>query len=104
MAELKVIWTETAVLQRNLIFEYWNNRNRNNSYSKKLRIAIKERIHLLKQNPEMGKQTDFKKIRIIIFERYSILYKVEKEKIFIVSLWDNRQNPKKLLHLLRENK
>ena len=104
MANLNVYWTLTAIDQRNLVFRYWNKRNKSNSYSIKLKNIINERINLLKQYPEMGRKTDFAEIRAIIFEYYSILYRVEKSTIFIVAFWDNRQNPKKLLSLLQENK
>lgn len=104
MVFLKVFWTETAIVQRNLVFKYWNHRNKSNTYSIKLKTLIKERINLLKQYPDIGKKTEFKAIRIIYLEHYSILYKVDKEIIFIVGFWDNRQNPLKLLRLLRENK
>ena len=51
MAKLTICWTQTAVKQRNHIFKYWNNRNKSASYSKKLNNSIKERIQLLKTNP-----------------------------------------------------
>lgn len=35
MARLKVFWTVTAVKQRNHVFEFWNERNKSNSFSKK---------------------------------------------------------------------
>ncbi|MDY9917366.1 MULTISPECIES: type II toxin-antitoxin system RelE/ParE family toxin [Proteiniphilum] len=104
MALLKVFWTQTAILQRNLVFRYWNNRNKSNEYSIKLNIEIKERILLLKSYPFIGKKTEFQDIRILPIKHYSILYKIENSRILIMAFWDNRQNPRKLLKLLRENK
>lgn len=104
MAQLSVFWTKTAIKQRNLVFKYWNNRNKSNAYSVKLNIQIKERITLLKSYPEMGKKTDFKNVKAIVMGHYSILYKIEESNILIVSFWDNRQNPNKLLQLLRDKK
>ena len=101
MARLTVFRTQTAVKQRNYIFKYWNNRNKSNSYAKKLNESIKERITLLKTYPELGKKTEFKGTRIISLGHYSILYKKSGQKIIITGFWDNRQNPKKLIEFLR---
>ncbi|MCD4774389.1 MAG: hypothetical protein K8R41_13505 [Bacteroidales bacterium] len=48
MAWLKIFWTSTAIKQRNHIFEYWNERNKSTTFSKKLNKKIKERVKLLK--------------------------------------------------------
>ena len=104
MASVKVFWTRTAVSQRNLVFQYWNERNKSNGYSIKLNSTIKERLHLLKKYPLIGKQTDYKDIQVLPLKHYSILYKIDKSRILIMAFWDNRQNPEKLLKLLRANK
>ncbi len=102
MARLTVFWTQTAVKQRNYIFDYWNNRNKSNAYAKKLNESIKERITLLKTNPDLGKKTEFSGTRIISLGHYSILYKKIDIKIIITGFWDNRQDPKKLINFLKE--
>ena len=60
MDGLKVFWTQTAKEQRDYIFDYWNKRNKSTNYSEKLNISIRERISLLKNHPEIGKEVDFK--------------------------------------------
>ena len=102
MVELNIFWTQTALKQRNYTLEYWNNRNKSNSYSKKLNSSIKERTNLLKTNHELGKKTGFNNTRIISLGHYSILYKKIDFKIIITGFWDNRQDPKKLLKFLTE--
>lgn len=101
MDGLTIFWTRTAIRQRDYIFDYWNNRNKSNSYSKKLNIAIRKRIVVLRHQPEIGKFTSLKKTRAIVLGHYSILYKIEKNKIFITGFWDNRQDPDKLIHFLK---
>jgi len=39
-----VIWSETAVLQRRIIFRYWNKRNKSTNYSNRLRELFNKRI------------------------------------------------------------
>jgi len=63
MAKLSIYWTLTAIKQRNYIFAYWNERNKNNTYSKKLNIAIKERISILIDNTRLGKPTQHGEVR-----------------------------------------
>lgn len=103
MDELKILWTQTALKQRNYIFKYWNKRNKSNTYSKKLNFLIKERTSLLKLQPDLGVKTNFKQTRVIHLSHYSIIYKLNKPNIIIVGFWDNRQNPKKLLDFLKQN-
>ena len=83
MDELTIFWTQTAKRQRDHIFEYWNNRNKSKSYSKKLNFAIRERIELLKSHPEMGKNTNFGDTKTISMRHYSILYRINRPKIII---------------------
>lgn len=99
---MRIFWTKTAIAQRNHTFEYWNNRNKSNSYSIKLNSSIKERISLLTTNPDMGKPTEYSDTRAISLGHYSILYKRTESEIFITGFWDNRQNPKKLLKFLKK--
>ncbi len=103
MDGLKIFWTQTAIKQRDRVFDYWNNRNKSNRYSQKLNLAIRERTELLKFQPEMGKKTNFGETRAIIMTHYSILYKMDKAKIIITGFWDNRQDMKKLLQFLKES-
>ena len=103
MAWLKIFWTSTAIKQRNHIFEYWNERNKSTTFSKKLNLKIKERVKLLKANPELGKNTKFNNTRTISLGHYSILYKKIDLKIVITGFWDNRQDSKKLIEFLKNN-
>ena len=75
MDELKILWTSTAIKQRNYIFEYWNERNKSIKFSKKLNKKINERIKLLKTNHELGEKVEFVNTRSISLGHYCILYK-----------------------------
>lgn len=102
MAKIKVEWTHFAKQQRDEIFEYWNNRNRSNSYSKKLKIIIKEKTNQLKTQSFSGKKTIDENTRMLVFKNYSLIYYIEKETISIISFWENHQNPEKLLEILND--
>ena len=99
----KLKWTSTALRQRNRVFDYWNKRNKSDLYSKKLNLKIKERTALLKSYPELGMETSSSKTRVLYMSYYSILYQFTKQQIIITGFWDNRQEPAKLLHFLKNN-
>lgn len=101
MDEIKVIWTKIAVKQRNKIFDYWNNRNKNNRYSKQLNLKIYRKIDLLKKFPYTGIEIENENARVLHFENYSLIYKLNINQIFILAFWDTRQNPSKLLEILK---
>lgn len=100
MVALKIEWTHFAKQQRDDIFVYWNNRNKSNSYSKKLRIIIKEKTNQLKTQPYLGKEIVDKDTRMLVFKNHSLVYHIEKETITIISFWENHQNPEKLENIL----
>lgn len=104
MARRNVIWTRTADIQFTGILEYWVNRNKSNSYSKKLMKLVTERTNQIAENPLTFKKTDFSQVRISTLNNFSIFYKITEQKIIITAFWDNRQDPKKLLKILENNK
>jgi plasmid stabilization system protein ParE len=104
MVKLTIFWTEVAIKQRDLVFAYWIERNKSNTYSKALNAKINERISQLTTNPKLGKKTNFEYTRVVSLEHYSIFYKKMNFKIIITGFWDNRQDPEKLLLLLTKNK
>ncbi|QQQ28345.1 type II toxin-antitoxin system RelE/ParE family toxin [Chryseobacterium indoltheticum] len=100
MDEIKIFWTKIAQKQRDVIFEYYNNRNKSFIYSKKLKSEIKEYSNILKQQPEIGKKITNSDLRNIFFGNYSLIYKRKLNIIYIAAFWDNRQNPEKLSKIL----
>jgi hypothetical protein len=101
VAGLKVVWTRTAVKQRDLVFEYWTVCNGNKEYSKKILFVILANIEIVKQYPNIAKLTKYDSIRsMTVLENYSLLYKYDDINITIVGFWDNRQNPYRLYKLL----
>jgi toxin YoeB len=98
---MKVTWTVTAAKQRNQIFQYWNDRNKSTHYSEKLDVEIRRWTDRLKRNSQLGRATDFKNVRRISMGHYSLFYKATNDDITVVALWDNRQDPAKLLRFLK---
>jgi hypothetical protein len=101
MDELKIIWTKIAISQRNEVFAYWNKRNKSTDFSKKINLLIYEKIDLLKNFPLTGVEIQNEDARILHFHNYSLVYKISQSEIYILAFWDNRQNPLKLLEILK---
>ena len=101
MAKRTIIWTLTASKQRRILLAYWNNRTKSTSYSDKIIHITKARLQTVLNHPLIGKKTDFLNTRVITLGHYSIFYKYNNEHIIIMSFWDNRQDPQKLINLLK---
>ncbi len=96
MAKRNVVWTKTADIQFVGVLEYWVKRN-----SKKLLKLVTERTSQIARQPFLYKKTDFKNIRVASLGNFSIYYKVYEEEIIITAFWDNRQDAKKILEILK---
>ena len=92
----RIIWSKRAQSDRRDIFEYWNQRNKSKHYSRKLNRLFKEAVRLISHYPDIGKPTDDKTARIKIVRDYLIIYEVQEETLFILTIWDSRQNPERL--------
>ncbi len=101
MAEKSVKWTALALKQRREIFKYWTARNNSTIYAEKLIKLIAARTKVISEHPESYKLTIYPETRISAMGHFSILYKISGDTIIITSFWDNRQDPKKMLEIVR---
>lgn len=101
MAKRVVIWTKTADMQFVGVLEYWANRTKSTTFSKKLIKLVEQKTQQISKTPFIYPTSGFKDHRIAIVKDFSIFYKVTEEDIIITAFWDNRQNPDKLLKILR---
>jgi toxin YoeB len=97
----QIIWSQRAQDDRKQILEYWKNRNKSNIYSKKLDKRFREAINIIRDYPQIGKQTDDQKARIKIVKDYLLIYEETADSIILLTIWDSRQDPKKLEKILK---
>ncbi len=90
---LKIVWSPLAQQKRKELLTYWNKRNSNNSYSKKLNTLFIVAAKQLSKFPNIGRDTDIKGVRIKIVRHYLLFYEVSDTAIHILTIWDSRQNP-----------
>lgn len=93
----EIIWSSKAKnnLQNTLV--YWYNRNKSDSYPKKIISEIIEKETMLFSNQFIGEETNYKNIRrILILRNFSLFYQVNeiKKNIEIITFRDNRKKPK----------
>ncbi|NRA92553.1 MAG: type II toxin-antitoxin system RelE/ParE family toxin [Psychroserpens sp.] len=104
MAKRTIKWTRTADIQYVGILEYWVKRNKSSTYSKKLIKIVAKRTEQLAETPFICKKAEFKDTHVASLGNFSIFYKVTDKEILITAFWDNRQDPKKLLQILKDKK
>ncbi|AZQ42826.1 type II toxin-antitoxin system RelE/ParE family toxin [Nonlabens ponticola] len=101
MAGRNVIWTKTADIQFIGILEYWVRRNNSKSYSIKLIEKVEDYTNKIAIDPLLFQKTSFQNTRMAVLGNYSIFYQFTDSDVIIMAFWDNRQDPKKLLAVLR---
>ena len=102
MAKRTVVWTQTAAQQRREILKYWVKRNGMTTYAEKVIKLTAEQINVIQSNPKLFKKSDFPETYVSALGHFSIFYKFNKNLLIITAFWDNRQDPKKLLDIIKK--
>jgi len=90
----RITWTHQAHNDRKEILLYWKHRNQSSAYSKKLNKLFKTAIHLISAHPNIGRKTNIESVRVKLVREYLLFYEIAEEEIFVLSIWDNRRDPK----------
>ena len=98
--ELKVYWTEFAIEQLENIFDY-HKYKASLKTAKKLILKIIDRTIQLETQPKSGQVEELLKdrkneYRYIVEGNYKIIYWIEDKYVKIASIFDSRQNPRKI--------
>lgn len=98
--EVKVIWTDSAILQLEDIFDYYKLKA-SLKVARNLVLSIVETANLLKTNPLLGakepllfsRKDDY---RFLIKKNYKIIYVNSPDFVSVVAVFDCRRNPIRL--------
>ncbi len=98
--EIVVIWSDAAITELHDIYDYYNNKA-SWSIAESIVNAIVDQTLLLEQAPHIGQHEEIlahlnKEIRYVLSGNYKIVYLIEKNIVTIATVFDCRQNPKKL--------
>lgn len=96
MAKWQVVLSNTSQLDRLNILNYWLVNNKSASYSRKLDAKFIEVFNNLKEYPLLGVSTIYPDVRAFVILNYKIFYQIRGNVIFIIRIWDTRQNPNTL--------
>jgi plasmid stabilization system protein ParE len=97
----QIIWSLRAQNDRKDILKFWREKNKSNTYSKKLDQRFREAISIIKDYPQIGKQTDDSNARVKIITDYLLIYEEIENSIIILTIWDSRQDPQNLKKILK---
>ena len=95
MAKYKIEWSHEARLDLIDILDFFNQRNKSNTFSRKLYRKINKSISQLINNSNLGKQTDCDSVRTLVTGDYQIIYEKIESIILIIMIWDCHQDPQK---------
>ncbi|HEY4786713.1 MAG TPA: type II toxin-antitoxin system RelE/ParE family toxin [Bacteroidales bacterium] len=97
MVKRKIIWSHRANIKLFVILEFYAERNKSTTYSKKLYQRFIRQLSLLQKQPDIGIKTDIEAVRGLIVDEFILFYEVTSELIIIHTIWDCRQNPDDLV-------
>ena len=90
---LKLLYAPLFANNLESILKFFDERNGNNRFSKKLMKMIHKQTRLLKSMPEIGRQTDFPGVRILFVERFAIEYQIRDKVILVIDIYSCQTNP-----------
>lgn len=98
--EIVVVWSDTAIEELRSIYDYLCF-HASKKVADKISNAIVDRTLLLEQTPRVGQKEEMlahlnKEIRYLIEGNYKIVYWIDQDRISIATVFDCRQNPRKL--------
>jgi toxin YoeB len=94
MVKFKINWSLEARLDLFNILEYYLNRNKSATYSKKLNAKMNQSVKLLSKNPFLGTRTTYDSVRAMVTGDYQIIYEIFDQMILIIMIWDCRRDPR----------
>ena len=97
-----VFWTETARLSlietSEFVLELWNSK-----IKEEFLEQVDYRIKQIQLNPEIGPKFKNKQIRrLVIHKTVSLFYTDTPKYVKLLLIWDNRQNPDRLLEKITD--
>ena len=75
------------------ILEFYDARNGNDKYIRKLLNLFHHQINLLATMPDIGRQTNHPHIRILFVDNYGIEYEQIDESVLIIDIYSCLTNP-----------
>lgn len=104
MAKRRVSWTAVALRQRSAILAYWTKRNGSRQYAKRIIEITGGVLKQIAKQPELYKSIDSKGIHSASIGHFSLYYSFDSLNLIVLAFWDNRQDPNRLLEIIKAQK
>jgi len=101
MEEPKLVWTELALASLEEVLDFLEE-NWTRKEVKQLKDQLELLIELISRYPNIApldNQTKFRKAKLNAI--VSLFYKLQANRIYILLIWDNRQDPSRISNLLK---
>lgn len=82
----RIVWVYQAQKDRIQILTYWLNRNKSNTFGRKLDKNIRKSIDIISKYPLIGKPTYKPNIRIKIVADYFLIYEITDNEIIVLRI------------------
>jgi len=92
----RIVWSIKAKDEKKEILKFWRKKNKSNVYPKKLNRLLKLAVKSLADSTIPRKKTDYGDAFVKIVRDYLIVFEEDNTTIYILSIWDTRQDPEKL--------
>src|SRR5690606_20385540 len=92
----QIVWSEPAIRDRLHIYQFWLEQNGSDHYSKKLEFLFNATAEMISKFPEIGKLSDYENVGIRVVKQYLLFYKPLGDQVYVIRIWDARQNPERL--------
>jgi toxin ParE1/3/4 len=97
---MKIIWTHEALIETKLIYNYYKLRA-SLRVAKSIKNKLFSSVKNLQSHPRKGQIEDLllhKKgeFRYLITGNFKMIYKITEKEIYIIKVFDSRQNPEKI--------
>jgi plasmid stabilization system protein ParE len=97
---MKIVWTEFAINQLKVVFDYYVE-NANSKIAHKIRRQILGATKQLISHPESGQFEPHllqlsKQYRYLVVGHWKVIYRIDENQIVINDIFDARQNPRRL--------
>jgi len=103
MVKYKVEWSVEARLDLLDVLDFYNQRNGNARYSRKLYLKINKSINLITRNPSLGLRTNIESVRALVNGDYHVIYEIYDRSILVIMLWDCNRNPQDKIFISRRS-
>lgn len=97
----RIVWSLQANEQKKNILSYWYQRNKSLEYPRKLNNLLISAINLIAEYSYPRVITDMDGVYVKIVRDYKIFYQEDTSFIYIISIWDTRQDPEHLETILK---